>query len=322
MEKQAISMLGKWFNAVAAKRYDLADKFYNEIETKLEPMNDTNDAGLTPTILTDVFIDIATDLAVIRPRARVLDLSGPGNTFEFNQMTGRPKMSWTAENVNKSTTSMTTNSGSLTPYKLAGIASVTLELLQDSKPNVIAMLIEQLGVALVEEEEKAFASGSGSGRPTGINTYTYRTVSAGGTLDYADFTRAYSRLNPTYRANAVWLMNGRTLGEVLGMLDTTNRPIVQDGGINPITGRPINMLLGNDLVEQNNIESTSIFYIDLSYYYIGDKMQTTVRQSDVATVAGVSAFERNLVHILAEKRVDGEMLQTNACVEITDVLVS
>src|SRR3990167_1334773 len=218
IEESDVKHIGKWLHAVASKRWDMADKFLSEMETKVEAMTTTSDGGLVPTILTDVFIDIQDDLAVIRPRATVLDLSGPGNTFEFNQVTGRPKMSWTGETVAKSSTSMTTNSGSLTPYKLGGYISVSMEMLQDAKPNIVALQIANLGRSLVREEEKAFAAGSGSGRPTGLNTYTYRTVSAGGTLDYADFTNAWSRLNPPYRDKAVWLMNSRTMGSALGML--------------------------------------------------------------------------------------------------------
>lgn len=323
MGRDKMDMLRKWLHAVARKDLSESRKLYDMIETKLEPMNTTNDGGLVPTILTDVFIQIEDDLAVIRPRATVLDLTNsPGGTFEFNQATGQPKMSWTGENVSKSTTSMTTNSGSLTPYKLAAILGVTMEVLQDASLNLLPMVISEMGRAIVREEEKAFVSGSGSGRPTGINTYTYRTFASGGTLDYLDFTNTYARLGQAYRDRAVWLMNGRTMGYVLGMLDSNNRPIAVDGGVDHLTGRPIRTLLGAPILEQNDIESTSIFFIDLSYYYIGDKMGMTIEQSNEATVGGVSAFENNLTFVKAEKRVDGEMLSTAACVEMTGVLVA
>jgi len=329
MEKSNVETLAKWFGAIATKHHSNAEKFYDQLETKLEPMvvGTNADGGfLVPTILTDILIDIANDAAVIRPRATIIDLSGPGATFAFNQVVGRPQVSWTGENVSKSTTSLTLNQGSLTPYKLSAIQGVSLELLQDSATAVIPLLTRQFAEAIAREEDRAFMVGTGAAQPTGIDTAAnVPTVDANFSLDYGDFLDVYYRLPQSYRESgrAVWIMNGRTISASLGILDSNNRPIFDSNGANDVvTNKPVQRILGAPVLEQNNLASSKIFFGDLSAYYIGDKMKMTVDTTTEATVASTSAWENNLTFVRVEERVDGELLDSRAFVEMTNTGIS
>lgn len=326
--KRDCDQLAKWVTASVNKDFAEARKLREELDTKggLEPMNETTaaDGGyLVPTILTNILIDMATDMAVIRPRATVLDLSGPGDTFALNQVASLPKTAWTNEQTAKSTTSMVLDQITLTPYKLTAIMSVTLELLQDSASAVIPLITRQLAKAIARDEDTAFMTGNGTGRPTGIDNYTLRSF-VGGALNYDDFVRAYYLLPQDYResGNASWIMNSRTIAAALSLKDSNNRPLLVEGSTDHITGRPVRTILGCPILEHNKVASSKIFFGDLSQYYIGDKMQMRIDTSNEATVADVSAFEQNLTHIRVEERVDGELADTRAFVEITGVQVS
>jgi HK97 family phage major capsid protein len=325
LEKSGVKLLGKWLGAWAQKDFSEARKFLQEINTKFEPLvvgTDAEGGYLSPTIWTNILIDIRNDMAVIRPNATRSDLSGAGDTFNFNQVATQPRVSWVGENVAKSTTSMTFNQGALTPYKLAAIASLSLELEQDSATAVIPLIMKQLADAITKEEDRVFMVGTGSSQPTGIDAYSFTTINAAFALSYNTFISAYYRLPQAYRDRAVWIMNSRAIAVARSIADTNGRPIFMEGSNSVLTGRPTWTILGAPVLEQNDVASSKIFFGDLSQYYIGDKMNMTMRQSTEASVAGRSAFEYNLTHILVEERVDAELLDTRSFVEISNVNAS
>ena len=56
---------------------------------------------------------------------------------------------------------------------------------------------------------------------------------------YVDFTSLLTTLDPAYTANAVWVMNNTTLGQVMNIVDSQNRPIFlafNDGGNSGFVG--------------------------------------------------------------------------------------
>jgi HK97 family phage major capsid protein len=61
----------------------------------------------------------------------------------------------------------------------------------------------------------------------------------------------------------------------------------------------------------------TLLFGDFSYYQIVDREGVSVRISDEATVAGSSAFEKNLTFIRVEKRVDAELLLPAAVTKVT-----
>src|SRR5207237_1424133 len=100
-----------------------------------------------------------------------------------------------------------------------------------------------------------------------------------------------------YRNSATWVMNSRTMAVVSGLLDTNNRPIFLESALEP--GVPF--LKGRPVVEQNDLPATSIYFGDLSTYFIAHKGNLQLSVADQATVAGVSLWERNLIAVRAMK---------------------
>jgi HK97 family phage major capsid protein len=46
---------------------------------------------------------------------------------------------------------------------------------------------------------------------------------------YSDFVAAKAALDPAYQMNAVWALNNDTLGKVLDLADSNNRPLFLSG---------------------------------------------------------------------------------------------
>ena len=182
--------------------------------------------------------------------------------------------------------------------------------------SLIATIARLMSQSLSEEEDKAFWTGSGSGRPTRVNTYTYQTVAGGftDTVKADAIQKAVYRLPQGYRNGAAWVAHRAVWEKVAILKDSNNQYLLRNllEGTSPT-------LKGYPTYEQNDLEQNVMFFGDFSYYWIADREGIEVKASDEATVASRSAFERNLVHVRAEERVDGEMTLTGAVVELTNM---
>ena len=193
------------------------------------------------------------------------------------------------------------------------------ELVADAQLGVGGSIVNYIAglmaTSLSEAEELAFWEGSGSGQPSGIDSYTVRLFNAGaGATDSqrADtLIQAYQNTPQGYRNKSVWVMNMGTLGEVGRLKDTTNRYLLTQ-----LADSPTPTIKGRPVYESNFLPGGKAFFGDFSYYQIVDREGISVRISDEATVASQSAFERNLTYVRVEKRVDAELLLPAAITEI------
>jgi HK97 family phage major capsid protein len=280
---------------------------------------DGQNAGyLIPTVLYNEIVEEMRDDAVIRSRARVIP-NCPA-TLSIDQLVGRPKASWTAEKAVKDTTTATFAQISLTPYTLACIAVMTNQLIQDAEAGgfFVSYMTEKIATAINEKEDQAFAAGSGSGQPTGIDSYAatvHRIITTPANVLTPDsLIDANYKLGTKYRTKAVWLMNTQTLTKAMQLKDSQNRYlfIADPTGVTPGT------ILGKPVLEQNDINQSHIWFGDLKSYWIGDRGGMTIAKSEEATIEGVgNLFERNMTAIRVEKRTDGELVDLDAFCVIT-----
>jgi len=265
--------------------------------------------------------ELVTDIrqsAGIRQRAR--EFSILGDTFYYNSLISRPKLYWRSELASKSTSTAEFNQASLTPYSVAAIVGISEELQMDATAGVgsggvVELIQSLLTEALAEEEDSKFLNGSGTNQPTGISTYTpNKTVAAGGLLSFTHINTCYLGLPQQIRGNGVWIMSTASVGVISNLVDSQNRPIYSDtllvDGLATLKGRPI--------IEYDGAGKT-IFFVDLSKYWIATKGGIGMKVSDEATVASNSAFEHNLIWVRVEERIDGELTNTQALSTITSV---
>lgn len=270
--------------------------------------------NLVPQDFANVIVEDRRDAVIMRQFATVIQMQG--DTLNLPTLDTRPHVAWRSEAAVKATSTVQWGNITLTPYSLAAIVPLSNELVADASQGVGGSIVNYVGrlltQALAEEEDRTFWVGSGSGQPTGIDNYSFRTVTAGD----SDSARAdayklmYFRLGQGYRNSAIWAANASTWARAATLKDTAGNYLLQR-----LADSPIPQIMGRPAYEVNSIGDEKVFFGDPSYYYIGEREGVSVDTSDEATVASQSAFERNLTFVRAEERVDGELASTAAFVE-------
>lgn len=316
---------GKENTEVTQKTVEFFSALYSGDHQKLQILNEGTGADggyLVPEEFANVIIEDIRDLNVMRQLASVMTTQS--DTVHIPSLVSRPKAAWRSEKAVKNTSTATFTENVLTPYSLAAIVPLSNELVADAKLGVGGSIVNYIAglmaTSLAEKEEAAFWTGSGSGQPTGVDGggYTLRTQAAGaGATDAqrADaIVMAYSNTPQGYRNKGVWVGNMGTWAEVARLKDSQNRYLLSD-----LAGSNTQILKGRPVYECNYLAGGTLLFGDFSYYQIVDREGISVRISDEATVAGSSAFEKNLTYVRVEKRVDAELLLPAAVTKVTGI---
>lgn len=308
---------GKTYTQVSEKTVHFIQALVSDDKQKLQTLVEGTGARggfLVPEDFSNILIEDRRDATVMRQVATVIPMTG--DSLHLGAVANRPKASWRAEAAVKATTTVDFSEVTLTPYSLAAIVSLSDELVADASIggsiiNVVSRLFVQ---SLSEEEDKAFWTGDGSGKPTGIDNYSFNTIVAGlSDSSRADaIIRAIYALPQGYRRSASVVANKNTLSKVATLKDNNGNYLLSD-----LAGAASPVVRGLPIREQNDLADGKAFVGDFSDYYIGDRQGITIDTSTEGVVAGQSAFERNLTFVRAEERVDGELTSTRGIVEVT-----
>lgn len=314
---------GKQVTSISQKTIEFISAFFQGDKQKLQILSGGTaaDGGyLVPEEFANMIVEDIRDVSIMRQLASVMTTNS--DTVHIPGLVSRPKAAWRAEKATKNTSTATFTENVLTPYSLASIVPMSNELVADAQLGVGGLIVNYisglLGTSLAEEEEKAFWTGNGSGKPTGVDggSYTLRTTAAGaGASDTVRADAIISSFHNTpqgYRNRGVWVANMGTWGEIGRLKDSQNRYLLTD-----LAGSPTQLLKGRPVYESNFLAGGTALYGDFSFYQIVDREGLSIRVSDEATVAGSSAFEKNLTYVRAEKRVDGELLLPAAVSKVT-----
>lgn len=263
---------------------------------------------LVPEEFANMIVEDIRDINIMRQLAAT-PITIRSDTLHLPALTSRPQANWRAEKAVKNTSTASFTELVFTPFSLAAIVGLSNELVADAQLGVGASIVNYIAglmtVSLNEKEEAAFWTGSGTGQPKGIFGNTGRTFSApAGASDVqrADaIVNAYSMTPQGYRFRGDWGANMGTWAEIARLKDSQNRYLLTD-----LAGANTQLLKGRPVHETNYLAGGTAIFGDFSFYQIVDREGITVRVSDEATVAGQSAFERNLTYIRVEKRVDAK----------------
>jgi len=339
----------KWFRGLMMFKKTKSPGYWTEMEDgfqqcekiaihqKLEPLNTVTAAdggNLVPTILYNKIVPFLEDLAMIKPNSYLIDMTGI-KTLDIPNIAAGAHVAWNSEMAKKTTTSMVFGKQSLTPYILAGIVVITQQMIDDAPFPMIQIISQELARVIAREEDAAFASGSGTGQPTGIDTYTpIGTVSANDALAFNHFITALYRMPQAYRQSSGlrWLMHRNNIELAATLADTTGRPIFDllNPMSNILASPRSGQILGIPIIENNDISEKTIYLVDLQNYWIGYSRQMSIDIATEATIggnidtakgvyiAGNNLWERNELAVRAEEKVDGELVTTRALTTITD----
>lgn len=198
---------------------------------------------------------------------------------------GAVSWSWDAEAAEVSDDSTTFGQPTIPVVKAAGFVPISIEALEDEQ-NVTAEVARLLAFGKDTLEATAFATGTGSGQPTGIITALTAaspsvTVNSATTDTFAvaDVYALYGGLPARYRSSASWLANNLIYNKIR-QFDTA-------GGASLWTqlgnGRP-QSLIGRDVLEAEAMDGTLtalaenyvLVFGDFSNYVIADRVGTRV----------------------------------------------
>lgn len=307
---------GKKFTSVSKKTLHFLQAMVSQDRQKLQVLVEgTGSRGgfLVPEDFVNIIVEDRRDATVMRNLATVLNVTS--DTVHIPGRASSPKAFWRSEGAVKATTTVDFTETVLTPYSLAAIVALSDELVSDASlgGDIVNLVARVMSRSLAEEEDKAFWTGNGSGKPTGIDNYSFSTITAGGTdaLRADAIINSIFRLPQSYRSGAAFVANRNTWAEVATLKDGQNNYLLSDLG-----SAAAPRLRGLATYEQNDLPDGKMFVGDFSYYYIADRQGIQVDISTEATVAGQSAFERNLTYVRVEERVDGELTLTQPIVEI------
>lgn len=186
-------------------------------------------------------------IATVRNTAR--------GSVELPRRIGRPTATWVEELEDREDTATGTRYGKSTyeVKELTAYVDVSFATLEDAAVNIFAELAADLAEEFGQAEGTAFVNGDGIKRPFGFMAdNTIPTVASGHASQVtADgLIDLYHALPAPYRANAVWALNGATLGAVRKLKTTTGEYLLSMSGL---AGAPVTTLLGRPVVEMPDL---------------------------------------------------------------------
>ena len=200
---------------------------------------------------------------------------------------GAVSWSWDAESSEVSDDSTTFGQPTVPIYTARGFVPITMEALQD-EANVTAEVARLLAFGKDVLESAAFATGDGSGKPTGIVTALVASsptvVLDNATSDVfaaADVYKLDSELPARYRSNSSWLAN-RAIYNLIRQFDSAGGANMWErigADVPPqLLGRPA--LESEDMDGALNTSATennyALIYGDFTNYVIADRIGMTV----------------------------------------------
>lgn len=314
---------GKSVTEVSMKTVHFLEALTQKNVEKLQLLSEgvAADGGfLVPEEFANLIIEDVRDQNIMRQIARPT-ITISSDTFHLPNLSSRPQAAWRNEKAVKNTSTANFGENVFTPYSLAVIVGLSNELVADASLGVGGSIVNYvaglMSTAVSEKEEQAFWTGSGSGQPTGVDggVYSLRTVAAtqndAGRADAV--IAAYQRTPQGYRNQGVWVGNSSTWEKVGQLKDTQGNYLLSN-----LASSPTQTLKGRPIYESNYLAGGTLLYGAFNQaYQIVDREGISVRVSDEATVAGQSAFERNLTYIRVEKRVDAELVLPAAVTKVT-----
>lgn len=134
-----------------------------------------------------------------------------------------------------------------TDFCSTGVVKVSLAELQDSAFDIDGFIRDNFGKRYWRGVSSLITNGSGSGNVQSIvSGATVGGTSAAPTaVTYADLLSVFGALDPAYTDTSSWSFNSTTRAALLGVTDTTGRPLYQpalsspNGALDYLLGRPV-----------------------------------------------------------------------------------
>lgn len=269
-----------------------------KVDARLKANNEA-DPGAGGFLVPDEFVArllmVSLEPAVIRPRAFVMPMASPSvripairDTSHATTVFGGVQGYWLAESGAVTESNPTFRQIALNARKLTAYTTTSNELMGDSALSLEAILTRMFGEALAYFEDTAFINGTGAGQPLGILnapaliSVAKETGQAAATIVAENLDKMYSRMLPSSLSRAVWLAHPNIFPQLASMsraVGTGGAPV----WISNMAGGPPNSVYGRPVIFTEKCQTLGtagdIYFVDLSYYVIGDRQSMTMMAS-------------------------------------------
>lgn len=205
--------------------------------------------------------------------------------------------------------------GSSTPIR------VSRELLQDSEFDFEGWLARGLGTRIGRIQAVHWARGSGVTEPLGLITGltpVQNVVNTG--ITYNSLVNAIHSVDPLYRANARWVFNDATMGEIEKITDSHGDPVFRGWGADLGQGFTETRLLGFPVTIDQAMPNLVVNSPTTVWGAFGDIRQGYVIRDVKSVELLVNPYSRmanRQVEFTAWARADGTQQDTNAYVTLS-----
>jgi HK97 family phage major capsid protein len=268
----------------------------NDVQNAFSSLDPSSGGYLIPESMDSEIRSLVLEESIVRSRATVISMSTPQMLFPFVDWTtnvGSTFGGWTVTRVTEGAP-ITPSQARFGRVKLdvtkqvAG-AEVPNEMFSDVS-SLDGFIRRTLPQAVAFAEDIDFLTGDGAGKPLGaihanntaLITVAEETNQGNATLLTENILRLYSRMLPTSKSKAVWLVNPTTFLQLQTMsiaVGTGGAPVM----LMNLANGPVPTMLGRPVIETEKVPALGaagdVSFIDFSYYLIGDRPGSALESS-------------------------------------------
>lgn len=265
--------------------------------------------------MSDTIVKLINESSPMRSLARVETIST--DALDVIEDTGESAASWTGEtDAVTDTTTPQIGKNVISTHEMYAQPKATQKLLDDAAIDVESWIAEKVADKFARMEATSFISGSGTGQPKGILSYTAGTswgqieqVNSGvsGSVTADSLINLYYSLKDEHARNATFLMNRSTVQSVRLLKESTTDQYIWQPGL--AAGTP-DTLLGVPVAQAADMpaaaaDSLSVAVGDFqSAYLIVDRIGLRVLRDPFT--------DKPFVKFYTTRRVGGEVVNTDA----------
>lgn len=279
---------GDWCIAVMRGDTKRLNKVYGSTKAELSEFSGEQGGYLVPPDYSREILRVATENAVVRPRARIIPMASrefnmpaldyTGSTADQPPSLGGMVATWTEEGGTKTETEPTFKTVKLVYHELSGYTVASNMLRMDAGPTLAAMLTSLFGQTIAWYEDFAFLQGNGVGKPLGVfNSACLLSEAAGANTcvisDLGNMLTKFLGMNPT---SGVWVCHPTARAYLVALDDDSNVIWIPNARENlPMTlfGMPVIFSEKMPIFPAAAAAANKggILLADFSYYLIGSR---------------------------------------------------
>lgn len=233
----------------------------NERAGELTPA--ANSAGKTiPTTIANKIIERVYDVAPILARSTKMNVKGK---LDIPTYTEGITVAYATEFQALTSTSGTFTTITLDGFLAGALTKVSRSLVNNSQFDIVSFVIDKMAKSIARWIEKELLIGT-TDKVTGLSTATLGVTAAASTVITTDeIVDLHDKIKQAYQANAIWVMNAKTLTALRKLKDANNHYLLQNDLTAPfgytILGKPVFV---SDNMPEMAANTIAIYYGDMA----------------------------------------------------------